>query len=570
MFQNGQCPKSEREDPEIEKVAEQIREGNAKKMVQLQQPVVIQKIQQNSDSLKQQEVEKSLDWNSVQGHFGWMEIGKELIPYIIRGDVKYVADRMTKVKLLFDYKMLFTDEIFEYLPIKMVYATSAEARLLTEINGKHCDKFYGLDNFTEKDYIFPLADAIEGYHYLNFCHKKLTEMNCSEDQRCGFIKINKSSLVPYVLVKDNKFVPLFYFEGDCEHLEKYAIELKGWDLAYLKFVCKIQGIRRTLYDNEVITVVELEYLKKFFLPGTDFETSWDIQNFNKNDLLRPATVINTMITQYSNVNQSKEVRNPNHIKPSSTYYPPYQKHHQRHRGGHSTPSSNVNPQPTQQQQRVSYTQAQRVSQTQSQLVSQTQQQPPQMYMQHQRALQPQQGVLQQQQRGMQQAPHRAPAPNQQRISQSNQQRVPHQQRVYQRQQQVPQAYSSNISQANAMMQNNCSNFYQIPEVENRNPLQYFLSTQEIDGKALVGCINSEPFNPNSMLVTLEEIARSLFQLNIILVKNAINAMRLDIFLPNTEQINILRSVNLTGTDGLIKVKSLYENLAQIKYILGFK
>lgn len=543
-------------------------------MVQIQQPVLLQKNQQNSDSLKQSEVEKSLDWNSVQGHFGWMEIGKELIPYIIRGDVKYVADRMTKVKLLFDYKILFTDEIFEYLPIKMVYATLPEARLLTEINSKHCDKLYGVDNFTEKDYIFPLQDAIEGYQYLNFCHQKLTKMECSDDQRCGFIKINKSSLVPYVLVKDSKFVPLFYFEGDCEHLEKYAVELKGWDLAYLKFVCKIQGIRRTLYDNEVITVVELEYLKKFFLPGTDFETSWDIRNFNNNDLLRPVNVINDMTTQYSNTNQTKEVRKPNElkmanqIKPTSTYYPPYQKHHQRQRAGHPAPGSNPNPTQTQQQQQVTHTHSQRVSQIRAQRVSQTQQQQ-QRYPQ-QRVLHPQQEVLQHQQRVVHQPQHRMPVPNQQRISQSNQQRVPHQQRVYGRQQQVPQAYSSNIPQPNAIMQNNYSNFYQIPEVENRNPLQYFLSSQEIDGKVLLGCVNSEPFNPNSMLVTLEEVARSLFQLNIVLVKNAINAMRLDIFLPNTEQINTLRSANLTGTDGLIKLNSLYENLAQIKYILGFK
>lgn len=525
MLQNGNTisqnypgPKAEVVDPEIDKIAKQIKEVNAKKMVQLKQTVVLSTIQKKlSDSIKKPEVGTTPDWTSVQGHFGWMEIGKELIPYIIRSGEKYVSDRMAKVKLFFQYKMFFVAEIWEYLPIKMLNVTSAEARLLDEINKEHCDLVYGADVFTEKDQIFPAEDAIEGYNFLNLCYSKLTKAEFSEDQRCGFIKINRESLVPYVLVEDKKFVPLFYFEGDCEYLEKYAVELKGWDLVYLKFVCKIQGIRRSLYDKEVVVVVELEYLKKFFVAGTEFEASWDIQNFNKKELLRPATEINNIMVQHNlhpvHPKPAKKVNQPKNysqMKSVGTNYLPYQKQpYQQYRVNHPAYIPNVNASQQQQQQRV-----------------------PQRYLTKQ------------------------PPPNP--VMQNS--------------------YSTNSVHGNRLMaptnipsnRDQGSKIYQIPEVEIRNPLQYFLNRKEINGKILVGCINMEPFNPNNVLVTLEELARSLFQVDLILLKNAINVMCLDIYRPNTEQLNVLRTINISNTEGLILVNNLFENLPQIKYILGFK
>jgi len=76
-------------------------------------------------------------------------------------------------------------------------------------------------------------------------------------------------------VKENtKYVPLFYFEGETEHLKLKSEVVDGWDLAYLKFCCKVQGIRNELFANDVCKVVALDEIKGHFPSGTTFEDYW--------------------------------------------------------------------------------------------------------------------------------------------------------------------------------------------------------------------------------------------------------------------------------------------------------
>ena len=92
--------------------------------------------------------------------------------------------------------------------------------------------------------------------------------------KCGFFRINKESVVPYT-VKDNiKYVPLFYFEGETDHLKLKSDKVEGWDLAYLKFCCKVQGIRNELFAADTCRVVALEEIKGHFPSGTTFEDYW--------------------------------------------------------------------------------------------------------------------------------------------------------------------------------------------------------------------------------------------------------------------------------------------------------
>ena len=52
-------------------------------------------------------------------------------------------------------------------------------------------------------------------------------------------------------------------------------QVDGWDLAYLKFCCKVQGIRNERFANEdVCKVVALEEIKGHFPSGTMFEEYW--------------------------------------------------------------------------------------------------------------------------------------------------------------------------------------------------------------------------------------------------------------------------------------------------------
>jgi len=67
---------------------------------------------------------------------------------------------------------------------------------------------------------------------------------------------------------------LFYFEGETDHLKLKSETVQGWDLAYLKFCCKVQGIRNELFANEICSVVALEEIKGHFPSGTTFEDYW--------------------------------------------------------------------------------------------------------------------------------------------------------------------------------------------------------------------------------------------------------------------------------------------------------
>ena len=106
------------------------------------------------------------------------------------------------------------------------------------------------------------------------CYKKLVMKKSNASDRCGFFRINGESVVPYTVREGVKYVPLFYFEGETDHLKLKSESVQGWDLAYLKFCCKVQGIRNELFSNEICSVVALEEIKGHFPAGTTFEDYW--------------------------------------------------------------------------------------------------------------------------------------------------------------------------------------------------------------------------------------------------------------------------------------------------------
>ena len=52
--------------------------------------------------------------------------------------------------------------------------------------------------------------------------------------------------------------------GETEHLKLKSEEVDCWDLAYLKFCCKVQGIRNELFASDTCKVVALEEIKGHF------------------------------------------------------------------------------------------------------------------------------------------------------------------------------------------------------------------------------------------------------------------------------------------------------------------
>ncbi|XP_061720140.1 uncharacterized protein LOC133527244 [Cydia pomonella] len=214
------------------------------------------------------------DEASWKGHFGWDMLGKCHIPYIYRSGEKYVAVRMVEIKLLNKYLNYLHADIYSCTCIRSYYITEIEARLLNEINSRHCDGQFGRDAFTQKDLVVRLSDAYEFYNFLDVCYNKLLRGTTNSKDKCGFIRINKESVVPYTVRDGQKFVPLFYFEGETDNLKLKADQLKGWDLSYLKFCCKVQGIRNELFASETCSVISLSDIKSYFPPGTEFEEYW--------------------------------------------------------------------------------------------------------------------------------------------------------------------------------------------------------------------------------------------------------------------------------------------------------
>ena len=187
---------------------------------------------------------------------------------------KFTSVRMVERKLLNRYLQVLPQEVNSCTSIRSYYLTDSESKLLNEINLKHTDCTFGKEAFTSKDLVVRLKDAKEFYKFLDLCHKKLVLKKSNASDRCGFFRINGESVVPYTVKNGTKYVPLFYFEGETDHLKLKSEEVEGWDLAYLKFCCKVQGIRSELFNNDICKVVALDEIKGHFPQGTTFEDYW--------------------------------------------------------------------------------------------------------------------------------------------------------------------------------------------------------------------------------------------------------------------------------------------------------
>ncbi|XP_044765650.1 uncharacterized protein LOC123321920 isoform X2 [Coccinella septempunctata] len=239
------------------------------------------------------------DESSVRGRFGWISIAKSHIPYIIRGEELYCSVRMVEMKILNRYLTYLHPDIYNCTCIRSYFITEAECRLLNEINIKHCDCQFGREQFTTMDLIVRLTDAEEFFKFLSACYSKLLSGEVTALDRCGFIRINKESVVPYTIYQQQKYVPLFYFEGETDNLKQKADKLEGWDLSYLKFCCKVQGIRNELFAHDSCSVISLNDIKNYFPPGTLFEDYWPKKNMDSQLLISNSNRAPQQIIQWT-------------------------------------------------------------------------------------------------------------------------------------------------------------------------------------------------------------------------------------------------------------------------------
>ena len=109
------------------------------------------------------------------------------------------------------------------------------------------------------------------------CSKKLVLKKHDPGDKCGFVRINEEGAVPFIVKDTTRYVPFFYFEGEKNQLAlKSNLVIDSWDLAYLKFCFKVQGISNELFSFDTCHMVAMEEIKEFLQPGTRIEEYWPV------------------------------------------------------------------------------------------------------------------------------------------------------------------------------------------------------------------------------------------------------------------------------------------------------
>jgi len=213
------------------------------------------------------------------GKFSWDNIEGYHVPYILRVingvRFKYIPVRMAETHLLKNYLNFFHADMFTCTSIKSYFISDHEAKLLNEIN-KYSDYAYGKYTFKAgKDLIVTLEDAQELYTFMDECYKKLLCQNIpGHNDKCGFIQINSEPAVPYCIKDGKQFLPIFYFEGSTESLMSLAVKLENWELAYLKFCFKVQGIKNELFNSDSCETIDLDSIKRCYSSESSFQQYW--------------------------------------------------------------------------------------------------------------------------------------------------------------------------------------------------------------------------------------------------------------------------------------------------------
>jgi len=218
------------------------------------------------------------DEDSQKCRFGWGKFEETYIPYIFRSNlkVKYTAVRMIESPLK-AFVTALPNEVATLHCFVKEDTTQAESQLLNEINFQHSDSMYGKDQFTTKDKIVSLEDAKEFYSFLKFCYDRqiLRNFQTNENHRAGFIRIDGEGEIPFIVLEDQrKYVPLFYFEETAEHINYTKHEVKGWNLAYVKFCCRIQKIKREFFSTDSCDVISFDEVIRHYPPNKRFNEFW--------------------------------------------------------------------------------------------------------------------------------------------------------------------------------------------------------------------------------------------------------------------------------------------------------
>ena len=86
--------------------------------------------------------------------------------------------------------------------------------------------------------------------------------------------------VPYITYAKEKYLPVFYFEGDTGPLQDAVIPVGDLEMAYLRLLYHVQGIREELINSpSAAKVVPLTSVLQSFPPSATVEEYWPERDF---------------------------------------------------------------------------------------------------------------------------------------------------------------------------------------------------------------------------------------------------------------------------------------------------
>ena len=230
---------------------------------------------------------ESFDQRSVEGKFAWLPLNAEnrislCLPHLMREWRAPTLVRLYYVSITMVEKVMF-QHLLPQLPCLpsiisaiqnfKVELTDSERKLLTDINGRHCDHQFGSQEDFRNDSLIEASDLIHYLNLLSFCGNKVTLKSSLPADKCGFLRVVGTNFeVAFVVVEGIQFIPLFYLQGETAALQ--AREVSGWDWHYLRFCCEYQGIADHFLGSTSILCVSLSDLIQFLPDQTFFETFW--------------------------------------------------------------------------------------------------------------------------------------------------------------------------------------------------------------------------------------------------------------------------------------------------------
>ena len=308
--------------------------------------------------------------------------------------------------------------------------------------------------------------------------------------------------MPYTVKETIKYVPLFYFEGETDHLKLKSDKVEGWDLAYLKFCCKVQGIRNELFAADTCRVVALEEIKGHFPSGTTFEDYWPAKgSIEPVHHSQRVSAGNWTQKPVSVVPQGGQ--NQSHLQAPTAAPPAAQSHNSSY--NRTAQQSSQSQSAQQMQQMANYLQQQAAAATAAAAQRSYAQSTFEMLQRAQMGQAMTQAAVQQQQRMLAAAyASGMPGGNQQLMNSQQQQGHQRSSSGHSAVPSAPQAHANNEKQFNGKL----TQIKEFPMEQSHQP-PYKLQKALIDQK-IVPCINVRPYVFHDLMMTLPDFVKHFY------------------------------------------------------------